>query len=68
MLPVAIALPLAVLAALGWVHWRQPVARRAGITLAVYALFGLVTARLPLRWQSPASVLGVVFAPMRFAS
>lgn len=63
-LPVAIALPLAVLAALGWVHWRQPVARRAGITLAAYGLFGLVTGATAFALAvAPLLFLGVVFAP-----
>lgn len=63
-LPMAIALPLAVLAALGWAHWRQPVARRAGITLAAYALFGLLTGAPAFALVvAPLIFLGVVFAP-----
>jgi hypothetical protein len=63
-LPMVIALPLAVLAALGWAHWRQPVARRAGITLAAYALLGLLTGAPAFALAvAPLIFLGVVFAP-----
>ncbi|WP_294239474.1 hypothetical protein [uncultured Sphingomonas sp.] len=63
-LPMAVVVPLAVLAALGWTHWRQPVARRAGITLAVYALLALVTGSPAMvLGVSPLLFLGVVFAP-----
>ena len=64
LLPAVIALPLALLAALGWAHWRQPVARRAGITLAAYALLGLLTGAPAFALAAaPLLFLGVVFAP-----
>lgn len=63
-LPVVLAIPLGLLAALGWAHWRQPVARRAGITLAAYALFGLITGAPAFALAvAPLLFLGVVFAP-----
>lgn len=63
-LPMSVVVPLAVLAALGWAHWRAPAARRAGMTLAVYALLTLVTGSPVLvLGLSPLFFLGVVFAP-----
>ena len=63
-LPMGMVVPLAALAALGWAHWRAPVARRAGVTMAVYALLTLVTGSPVLvLGLSPLFFLGVVFAP-----
>ncbi|WP_322964007.1 hypothetical protein [Sphingomonas fuzhouensis] len=63
-LPAIIALPLALFAALGWAHWRQPVARRTAITLAAYALMALLTGALAFTLMvAPLLFLGVVFAP-----
>ena len=63
-LPLWLVLPLGVLAALGWVHWRQPVARRAGVTLTAYALAGMLTGGAGfLVMLSPLLFLGLVFAP-----
>ncbi|MET4897250.1 hypothetical protein RN629_08775 [Sphingomonadaceae bacterium jetA1] len=63
-LPFWLVVPLTLIAALGWMHWRQPVARRASPTLAAYALLLMLTdagGLLPL--VSPLFFLGVVFAP-----
>lgn len=63
-LPLWLVLPLGVLAALGWVHWRLPVARRAGVTLAAYALAAALTGGAGfLLMLSPLLFLGLVFAP-----
>ena len=63
-LPLWLVLPLGVLAALGWVHWRLPVARRAGVTLAAYALAAILTGGAGfLVMLSPLLFLGLVFAP-----
>lgn len=63
-LPMSMVVPLAVLAALGWAHWRQPVARRAVATMAVYATLALVTGSPAMvLGLSPIFFLGVVFAP-----
>lgn len=63
-LPMSLIVPLAVLAALGWAHWRTPAARRAGVTMAVYALLALVTGSpAMIMGLSPLFFPGVVFAP-----
>lgn len=63
-LPMAVVVPLAVLAALGWAHWRQPVARRVGATMMAYGLLALVTGSPAMvLGLSPLFFLGVVFAP-----
>jgi len=63
-LPLSLVLPLAVLAALGWLHWRRPVARRAGVTMAAYALAALLTGGAGfLLMLAPLFFLGLVFAP-----
>ncbi|WP_230483582.1 hypothetical protein [Sphingomonas sp. Leaf21] len=63
-LPMSVVVPLAVLALLGWAHWRAPVARRAGVTMAVYTLLALLTGSpAMILGMSPLFFLGVVFAP-----
>ncbi|WP_343527708.1 hypothetical protein [Sphingomonas sp.] len=63
-LPMGVVVPLSVLAALGWAHWRQAAARRAGATMAAFALATLVTGSAAfVAGLSPLFFLGVVLAP-----
>ena len=65
--PFALAGPLALLSALGWAAWRDPLATRMAATLAVYALLLAVAARADnFYWAlliAPASLVGLAFAP-----
>ena len=65
--PYVVAIPLVVLALLGWASWRDPVAARMFATVSAYGLLIALAARLNnFYWGlmvAPVLLLGLAFAP-----